>query len=136
MNSSNNENNSSGSALGGLIYFLPYTSLAVIGTLTGVLGNLTIMAAILVTKELRTTSNLIVFNLALANFSISFLIYSFEAICVLWKLVFFVDRPGLCPFIAGFRLLNCEASLMSIGLIAFNRLLFNSFSFRIYLNKA
>jgi hypothetical protein len=56
------------------------------------------MGAILSTKELKSVSNMFVFNLAIAD-----------------------KRPGLCQFIAFACLVFCESSLISIGFLAFNR---------------
>ncbi len=51
--------------------YFPYTFLACFATITGIFGNLVIVGAILCTKELKTVSNMFVFNLSIADFFIS-----------------------------------------------------------------
>jgi hypothetical protein len=79
------------------------------------------MGAILSTKELKSVSNMFVFNLAIADFCISLLVDSFTAVGVLFGKNYFDKRPGLCQFIAFACLVFCESSLISIGFLAFNR---------------
>jgi hypothetical protein len=47
---------------------LPYLALNAIGTLLGSIGNIVIIFSIACTKELRSMTNLIIANLALADF--------------------------------------------------------------------
>jgi hypothetical protein len=51
-----------------LIDYLPYVALNLIGTLFGSIGNLVIIFSIACTKELRSMTNLIIANLAFADF--------------------------------------------------------------------
>ena len=64
--------------IGGVLYFmkymsdfLPYTVLSGNGVIVGLLGNLLIVGAVLCTRELQSTTNMLVFNLALADIVIS-----------------------------------------------------------------
>ena len=64
--------------IGGILYFityisdyLPYTILCAIGSVVGLFGNLLIVGAVLCTKELQSMTNMLVFNLALADIVIS-----------------------------------------------------------------
>ena len=79
------------------------------------------MGAILCTKELKSISNIFIFNLSIADFCISALVDSFTAIGVLCGKNYFDERPGLCEFVAFSCLLFCEVSLFSIGFLALNR---------------
>jgi hypothetical protein len=51
--------------------YLPYLMLHVLGSLLGILGSIAIILAILVTKELHTSTFKIIANIALANFILS-----------------------------------------------------------------
>ena len=73
--------------IGGLMFFiqylsdyLPYTVLNCFGTFIGILGNLLIIGAVVCNKELHTTTNMLVFNLALSDIIISGFVDSFTAI--------------------------------------------------------
>jgi hypothetical protein len=71
MNTTNltNNNNNSTWNINDLIsfYYLPYTVLNIIGMLVGIFGNLLILSAILLTKKLQNTANILIFNLSLAH---------------------------------------------------------------------
>ena len=68
MNSTNQTNNSTWT-LNDIIsfHYLPYTVLNIIGMLVGVFGNLLILSAILLTKQLQNTANILIFNLSFAQ---------------------------------------------------------------------
>jgi hypothetical protein len=104
-----------------LIDYFPYTFLSFFSTFSGIIGNIVIVGAILCTKELKTVSNIFVFNLSIADFFISLLVDSFTVVGVLAGKNYFIKRPGLCEFIAFSCLVFCETSLISIGFLAFNR---------------
>jgi len=101
--------------------YFPYTFLACFSTIIGIFGNIVIVGAILCTKELKTVSNMFVFNISIADFFISLLVDSFTAVGVLAGKNFFDKRPGLCEFVAFACLVFCETSLITIGFLAFNR---------------
>ena len=71
MNITNLTNNNNNSAwnINDLIsfHYLPYTILNTIGILLGVTGNLLILSAILLTKQLQNVSNILIFNLSFAH---------------------------------------------------------------------
>jgi len=90
------------------------------------------MGAILCTKELKSISNVFIFNLSIADFCISALVDSFTAIGVLCGRNYFDERPGLCEFVAFACLLFCEVSLFSIGFLALNRFIKICYSINIY----
>ena len=67
--------------LNNLGILLPYLTFLVLGTVFGVLGNLLIMAAVIFSKELRTTTkNAFIFNLAVSDLIISGIVDSFVAV--------------------------------------------------------
>lgn len=128
--------------------YFPYALLSSFGVIIGIIGNLLIAGAIIVTKELHSTSNLIMFNLALADLSISVVVdsltvvgmyflvqsenyvYQYASLGLLCGPSYFESKPFLCTFVGFFCLMACEASLMTIGLIALNRFFFNTNFFK------
>ncbi len=52
--------------------FISYVSLNSICILAGIFGNILIMGTILINKELHTVTNVIIFNLSIADLIISF----------------------------------------------------------------
>jgi hypothetical protein len=71
MNSTNltNNNNNSTWTINDLIsfHYLPYIILNTIGILVGIFGNSLILSAILITKQLQNTANILVLNLSFAH---------------------------------------------------------------------
>ena len=79
----NNSNEAGGFPyiLGYLDLYMPYTALTCLGVCVGVLGNMLIVGSILTSKELRSNPTFVlIFNLAITDFSISFLIDSFSIV--------------------------------------------------------
>ena len=68
MNSTNQTNNITWT-INDLIsfHYLPYTVLNIIGMFGGIFGNLLILSAILLTKQLQNTANILIFNLSFAH---------------------------------------------------------------------
>lgn len=98
------------------------------------------MVTLIFNKELHSTTNILVFNLATADLIISGFVNSFTVIG--WHLIwrkkikfltfisflgvlvgenYFTENFALCGFVAAICLIACETSLMSIGFLAFNR---------------
>ncbi len=75
----------------------------------------------IVSKELHSATNMMVFNLALADLTISGFVDTFAVLGVFLGENYFNARPILCQFIGAICLIACETSLVSIGLLAFNR---------------
>ncbi len=48
-------------------HYLPYTILNTVGILGGIIGNSLILSAILLTKQLQNTANILIFNLSFAH---------------------------------------------------------------------
>jgi hypothetical protein len=76
--------------IGGLVYFyryfceyFPYVTLSLSGTVFGIIGNILIIGAVICHKELHTTTNMLIFNLALADLTISGFVDSFSVAGIL-----------------------------------------------------
>ena len=52
-------------------HYLPYIIMNSVGIIVGVSGNLLIMSAILLTKQLQNKANILIFNLSLAHFFVA-----------------------------------------------------------------
>jgi hypothetical protein len=72
MNSTNQTNNSTWT-INDIIsfHYLPYTILNTTGILVGMFGNSLILSAILITKQLQNTANILIFNLSFAHFFVA-----------------------------------------------------------------
>jgi hypothetical protein len=64
---------------------------------------------------------MLVFNLALADLTISGFVDTLAVIGVFKGRNYFDERPVLCGFIGAICLIACETSLMNIGFLAINR---------------
>ncbi|RNA21626.1 melatonin receptor type 1B-B-like [Brachionus plicatilis] len=87
-------------------------------------GNILIMGAILLTKELQNDTGILIFNLSLAELLITGFLINFcylQGVFVGKK--FFVLMSALCDFIGAICLIACVTSLMNIGFLAINRYL-------------
>lgn len=80
-------NNTQSNQIGGVEYlmenfhvYFPYTFISGLVTVTGTIGNLIIMGAIIQSKELQTTTNALIFNLALSDLLISSIVDSFTVV--------------------------------------------------------
>ena len=61
------------------------------------------------------------FNLALADLTISGFVDSFTVLGVFLGKNYFDERPALCQLIGAICLIACETSLVNIGFLAVNR---------------
>lgn len=66
--------------LNNLNIYLPYTVICSLVTITGTVGNLIIIAAIIDSKELQTNTNALIFNLALSDLFISGIVDLFAVV--------------------------------------------------------
>jgi hypothetical protein len=84
MNSTNQTNNITW-FINDLIsfHYLPYTILNTTGILVGVFGNILILSAILLTKQLQNTANILIFHLSFAHLFVAGFIYSTALICII-----------------------------------------------------
>lgn len=65
----------------------------------GCIGNTLVIGAVLSYKKLRTLPNAFVFNLAVADFIVTFFISSFGMVGIVTDGVFFEDKYVLCNLI-------------------------------------
>ncbi|KAI8515939.1 melatonin receptor [Branchiostoma belcheri] len=80
-----------------------YLVLVIFWMVTGCVGNVLVMAAIMSHKRLRTLANIFVVNLAIAD------------------IVYWDERPMLCDVIGGLCVIVCVCSMYNIAAIAVNR---------------
>ncbi|XP_064609492.1 octopamine receptor Oamb-like [Liolophura sinensis] len=122
----NNSQNTSGRIQLNEVFKMPGTEVSLliimfVATISGTFGNILVINAVFRTKELRTVANYFIVNLALADICVSGIVNPFSIIGVLDGEQYFLDRPGLCEFVASFCLTACYCSLLSIGCISINR---------------
>jgi hypothetical protein len=88
MNSKNLINNNSTWTINDLIsfHYLPYTILNTMGILVGMFGNSLILSAILLTKQLQNTANILIFNLSFAHFFVAGFVDSAALIGKIYKI--------------------------------------------------
>ena len=125
-----NDENADDNEIGGIKFFLkhfatyfPYTVICSTAILAGIVGNLMVMIAIGISKELRVNSTfMLIFNLALADISVNIVVDTFSVVGVLVGRSYFVRRQlALCYFIGSVCLIACGSSLLTMCLLAFNR---------------
>jgi len=68
---SNKTENGSDFFMKNMSYYLPYLVLHSFGSILGVIGNISIFVALIVIKELQNATNIIIANIALADFILS-----------------------------------------------------------------
>ncbi len=81
------QTNSTKMSFGGTRYFYDnmsylflYVLLYVISLLIGLFGNFVLIGSIITTKDMRNTTNQIIVNLAIADFSLCLFVYSFTVV--------------------------------------------------------
>jgi hypothetical protein len=113
--------------------YLPYTTLSIIGVIVGFIGNILIIGAILLSKELRTNSTCILcLNLAFADFGVAIFVNVFTVVGCLVGETFFDQNVLLCQFIGAMCLMSCACSLVTMGYLAVNRCEDHPFIFNFY----
>ncbi|KAL5004137.1 hypothetical protein ScPMuIL_017593 [Solemya velum] len=105
---------------------LSYTYLSVLGVLTiiGNIGNIMVIGSVLSYKPLRTTGNLFIANLALADLCVTAIVDPFSIVGVVNGPQFFMDKPLLCHVVACICLASCTCSMWNIAAVAINRYVF------------
>ena len=79
------------------------------------------MTAIIITKELHNPTSMLIFNLSLADISVSALVDGLTIVGILAGKKWFDSIPALCEFVAALCLVSCATSMVNIGFLAFNR---------------
>ncbi|ELU08523.1 hypothetical protein CAPTEDRAFT_123524 [Capitella teleta] len=102
---------------------MAYLYLVVICTavVSGTVGNSMVIAAVLITKKLKTVGNMFIVNLALADLCVTAFVDPFSIIGIILGEGWFVVRPVICETVASICLTSCFCSLLSIGTVSFNR---------------
>ncbi|XP_064608144.1 melatonin receptor type 1B-like [Liolophura sinensis] len=100
---------------------IPYLVCMGVIMLTGTVGNILVVGAVLTTKALRTMGNIFILNLAFADLCVTAIVDPFSIIGFVLGEVYFEDKPALCELVACICLTSCFCSLLSIGAISINR---------------
>jgi hypothetical protein len=101
--------------------FISYVSLNSICILAGIFGNILIMGTILINKELHTVTNVIIFNLSIADLIISFVTGPFCIFGIWFGKSYFEENRILCKLFASSCFIFCYVSFQNMILLAFNR---------------
>ncbi|KAL5005518.1 hypothetical protein ScPMuIL_018974 [Solemya velum] len=106
---------------------LSYSYLVVLGifTVTGNIANLLVIGSIIVYKPLRTTGNMFIFNLAIADMCITAIVDPFSFVGVMNGPRFFMNEAILCHVVASLCTVSCTCSMWTIAAVAVNRILIN-----------
>ncbi|ELU01494.1 hypothetical protein CAPTEDRAFT_197910 [Capitella teleta] len=80
-----------------------------------------VILAVAAYKRLRTTANIFVINLAIADSAVAYIVQAFSIVGLVVGNKFFIGKEWLCHVIASLCLLSCSCSLWSMAAIAINR---------------
>lgn len=100
------------------IVFLTALSLSCI---VGIIGNTLVIGAIVVSKKLRTTGNMFIVNLAIADFVVVGIVEPFNMVGIIVGGSFFIDHIWMCHTVAIICVLACVCSMMNLAAISINR---------------
>ncbi|KAL5005491.1 hypothetical protein ScPMuIL_018947 [Solemya velum] len=105
---------------------LSYTYLAILGVLTviGNLANIMVICAVITYRPLRTTGNMFIVNLALADLCMTAVGDPFSIVGVIAGPKFFLDNALLCHIVAALCVTSCTVSMWTIAAVALNRYVF------------
>ena len=97
-----------------------YLLITVVVALTGTIGNLLVIGALMVHKRLRVLSNVFIGNLAVADLHVTAIVNPSIITAVLRPNIF-IKYPVLCEVLAVICLVTCLCSLWSMCAISLNR---------------
>nr|ANO39009.1 GCR029 [Schmidtea mediterranea] len=125
------------------IYKYPITAITFLVMLTlsttiGGIGNILTIIAITTIKELNTTGNMFVVNLAITDLAVSLFVNLFNIAGVIIGEMFFRVNRWLCELVGALCLTVCICSLLSITSVGFNRYIFivhNSLYHKVYTRR-
>lgn len=100
------------------IIFLTVLSVSCI---IGIIGNTLVIGAIMVSKKLRTTGNMFIVNLAIADFVVVGIVEPFNMVGIIVGSSFFIDNIWMCHTVAIICVLACVCSMMNLAAISINR---------------
>lgn len=101
-----------------------YIVVIVITAVIGLFGNILIIGAVCVHRKLRTTGNLFIVNLAIADLVVVSIIQPFTIIGVVSGPQFFINREELCHLVSTICVMSCASSMITLSAIALNRYIF------------
>ena len=87
----------------------------------GTVGNLLVIAAVLINKKLRKIHNVFVVNLAVSDLCISAFLNTVNLVSIHYHGEFLLTYGALCQFIGCLCFVSCTTSFFSIAGIALNR---------------
>ncbi|XP_071941422.1 melatonin receptor type 1B-B-like [Antedon mediterranea] len=90
----------------------------------GTVGNILIIAAVVICKSLRTKCNIFIVNLAIADFCVATICGIGYIIGCLTKGQFYVEHRTVCNLLGAVVVVSCVCSLWNIMAIALNRYFF------------
>ncbi|XP_055337759.1 melatonin receptor type 1B-A-like [Paramacrobiotus metropolitanus] len=93
-------------------------------SIAGFVGNAMIIITILLVRELRSTQNAFLVNLAVSDLALILIVVPFNIISVVHGKLFWADRMPLCIFVASVCAPGCLTAIWSNTGTAFNRYFF------------
>ncbi|XP_078665238.1 melatonin receptor type 1A-like [Branchiostoma floridae x Branchiostoma belcheri] len=97
--------------------------LVVILIVVGTIGNLSIILVISLTKDLWTTTNTFIINLAVADLFVTIIVDPYNAVGI-HRDQYLLDHPVQCEVVGSICVITCSVSLATVATISFNRFLF------------
>ncbi|XP_078585859.1 rhodopsin, GQ-coupled-like [Branchiostoma floridae x Branchiostoma japonicum] len=97
--------------------------LVVILILLGTVGNLSIILVISLTKDLWTTTNTFIINLAIADLFVTIIVDPYNVVGIHTD-QYLLDHPVQCEVVGSICVITCSVSLATVAAISFNRYLF------------
>ena len=105
--------------------FIPYIAWLILISCVGTVGNVLVIFAVIVNRDLRTISNIFVVNLAFADLFVTTVIDPFAVVAVFNNGAFFYLPPdehsSLCIFLGAFVVTCCGCSIWTIVAISVER---------------
>lgn len=110
----------------------------VISCITGVIGNTLVVGAVIVSKKLRTTGNMFIVNLAIADLIVVVIVEPFNYVGIIHGAGPYIENVWLCHLVSIICVMACVSSMMNLAAIAVNRyIMINKFQLykRIFTKK-
>ncbi|OWF52575.1 melatonin receptor type 1A-like [Mizuhopecten yessoensis] len=92
-----------------------------ISSVTGLIGNILVIGAVIVSRRLRTTGNMFIVNLAVADIIIVTIVEPFNILGVIDGPEFFVRNVWWCHTLSVVCVMSCSSSMMNLAAISVNR---------------
>ncbi|XP_069136188.1 melatonin receptor type 1B-like [Argopecten irradians] len=107
----------------------------VVSMLVGFVGNILVIGAVCVHRRLRTTGNVFIVNLAIADLVVVAIVLPYNIVGIVIGPEHFLNYEGICHAVATICVSACACSMMTLAAIALNRYVFvcrNKYYHRIY----